>query len=174
MPGPIMTAKQAVKKYGKKYKSIREVGSVVMLKNSDGRIVQVPKGQSVYHRTKGKFGIYTTEADIKRRSEGAGAKVKKPIGSGPYRHTDDRKAKPIRKTGKKLAAVRPTTKEPAYVAKLKAIVKNHQYKKIGGTVVDVQTANLILKVRKKLNPTNLAKYDKLSMIQRARMSWKMV
>ena len=43
MPGPILTAAQAAKKYGKKY-SIREVGKVVMLKNSDGRTVQVSKG----------------------------------------------------------------------------------------------------------------------------------
>ena len=77
MPGPIMTAKQAAKIYGSKF-SIREVGNVVMLKNSDGRTVQVPKSQKVYHRTKGKFGIYTTAADIKRRSGGAG-KSKKPV-----------------------------------------------------------------------------------------------
>jgi len=166
MPGPIMTAKQAANIYGKKY-SIREVGKVVMLRNSDGRTVQVPKGQLVYHRTKGKFGIYTKEADQKRRSGGAG-KRPKPVGTGRYRHTDD--VKPAKKQ-------QPKTKRsptPAYIAKLQSIVRNHQATKIGGFLVDVQSANLMLKIRKKLNPANLKKYDKLSMGARANMAWKMV
>jgi hypothetical protein len=91
MPGKIMTAKQAAKIYGGKY-SIRSVGKVVMLKNSDGRTVQVKPSHKVYHRGNGKFGLYTTEADQKRRSSGAG-KGKNPVGAGAYRHTNDRKKK---------------------------------------------------------------------------------
>ena len=163
MPAPIMTAAQAVTKYGSKY-SIRKVGSMVMLKNSDGRTVQVKPSHKVYHRGSGKFGLYTTEADMRRRS--SGSKGKQVVGTGKYRHTSDFKGKAVKKAT-------PSKATPAYVPKLKAIVKNHSAKTIGGTLVDVQTANVILKVRSALKkPENRAKYDKMSMTAKANFAWK--
>jgi len=47
------------------------------------------------------------------------------------------------------------------VARLKEIVRDYQYKKIGRFLVDVQTANLILKVKNSLGKENAKKYTNI-------------
>ena len=84
MPGPIMTAQQA----SKKYKGVTRKGNTVSLKNSDGRRITVGKNTRVYHRGNGNFGQYSASRDAKRFSKGA--KTLKPVGTGRYRQTSDR------------------------------------------------------------------------------------
>ncbi len=63
------------------------------------------------------------------------------------------------------------------VIKLKEIVKQHSAKKIGRTMVDVQTANAILTVRKNLKPSNRAKYTRIinSDVKTAgNMAWRLL
>ena len=93
MPGPILTAGNAAKKY--KGKGIKRSGSKVTLKNSSGKKVTVQSGANVYHRGKGKFGIYSTTRDANRFEEGTPRGKTNRIGTGSYRQTDDR-----RRTGK--------------------------------------------------------------------------
>ena len=56
----------------------------------------------------------------------------------------------------------------------KDIVKNKSYKRIGGVIVDMQTANAILKVHKALNTANRKKYEKLSISKMADVAWKLI
>lgn len=83
-----MTAQQAAKQYGNKYKSITKQGNTVTMKNSAGRSVTVGKNTKVYHRGHGRFGTYSATRDAKRFSKGA--KTLQPVGTGAYRHTSDR------------------------------------------------------------------------------------
>jgi len=89
MPGPIMTANQALKEYGKQYKSIKCSGKNIRLKNSMGQSVVVGKNERVYHRGHGCFGIYTRSGDAARLS--SGGTRESPVGKGNYRHTSDYK-----------------------------------------------------------------------------------
>jgi len=88
MPGKIMTAQQAAKIYGSTYRSIKKRGNTVSLRNSDGRSISVSKNTKVYHRGKGRFGVYSAARDAKRLSRGA-TNLSKPVGTGAYRHTSD-------------------------------------------------------------------------------------
>jgi len=83
-----MTAQQAIKEYGKRFKSIKLHGNNVSLKNSMGKTITVSKNTKVYHRGNGEFGVYSATADAKRYSKGA--HTLNPVGRGPYRHTSDR------------------------------------------------------------------------------------
>ena len=58
--------------------------------------------------------------------------------------------------------------------KIKDIVKRKQHKRIGGVIVDMQTANAILKVHKALNPANRKKYEKLSVSKMADIAYKLM
>ena len=60
------------------------------------------------------------------------------------------------------------------IDKIKDIVKKKSYKRIGGVIVDMQTANAILKVHKALNPANRKKYEKLSIAKMADVAWKLI
>jgi hypothetical protein len=60
------------------------------------------------------------------------------------------------------------------IDKIKDIVKKKSYKRIGGVIVDMQTANAILKVHKALNPANRKKYEKLSISKMADVAWKLM
>jgi hypothetical protein len=55
-----------------------------------------------------------------------------------------------------------------------SIVKRKQYQKIDGVLVDVQTANVILKVWDALNSSNRKKFEKLPVKKMANVSWKLV
>lgn len=87
MPGPIRKAKTAFNVYGDKYPSMKKKGDKIELKNSSGRKVRVDEDDRVYHRGRGNFGLYTTDADRARHSK----RSKDYVGTGRYRHTDDRK-----------------------------------------------------------------------------------
>jgi hypothetical protein len=89
MPGPIMTASDAKKTY--KGKGIKSEGGKISIKNSSGNRVKVQGNTKVYHRGKGKFGLYTETRDKKRSSRGATSRDK--VGSGRYRQTSDRRRK---------------------------------------------------------------------------------
>jgi hypothetical protein len=60
------------------------------------------------------------------------------------------------------------------IDKIKDIVKKKQYKRIGGVIVDMQTANAILKVHKALNAANRKKYERLPVSKMADIAWKLV
>ena len=60
------------------------------------------------------------------------------------------------------------------IDKIKDIVKKKSYKRIGGVIVDMQTANAILKVYKALNTANRKKYEKLSIAKMADVAWKLI
>ena len=85
MPGRIMSAQQAKKEYGTKFRSIRKKGSEISLKNSQGKKISVNKNTKVYHRGKGNFGVYSRSGDAARHRRGA----KDRIGKGGMRHTHD-------------------------------------------------------------------------------------
>ena len=57
---------------------------------------------------------------------------------------------------------------------VKRIVKNKQAEKIDGVLVDMQTANLILKVWDAINTSNRKKFEKLSIKKMADVAWKLV
>ena len=54
---------------------------------------------------------------------------------------------------------------------LKQIVKDHQYQKIDGMVVDATTANAILQVYDNLSPKNQKKYAKMSLKKMSDLAW---
>jgi len=100
-----MTAQQAAKEYGKRFRSIKKSGSDVILKNSMGNEITVPKNTKVYHRGKGCFGLFSQRRDSKQSAKGLGQRFGKgsyAIGTGAYRHTHDGSAeKQVGKTGKR-------------------------------------------------------------------------
>ena len=60
------------------------------------------------------------------------------------------------------------------IDKIKDIVNKKQNKRIGGVIVDMQTANAIMKVHKALNAANRKKYEKLSISKMADIAWKLI
>lgn len=58
------------------------------------------------------------------------------------------------------------------IEKLREIVKNHQYQKIDGVIVDVVTASAVLNVYDNINETNKEKFLKLSLIKMVDVTWK--
>ena len=60
------------------------------------------------------------------------------------------------------------------IDKIKDIVKNKQYKRIGGVIIDMQTANAIMKVHKALTGANKKKYEKLSISKMASIAYKLI
>ena len=54
------------------------------------------------------------------------------------------------------------------------IVRRKQYKKIDGVMVDMQTANLILKVWDALGSSNRSKFEKLPIKKMATVAWKLM
>ena len=55
-----------------------------------------------------------------------------------------------------------------------SILKRKQHQKIDGVLVDMQTANLILKVWDALNSSNRKKFEKLSIKKMADVAWKLM
>ena len=70
--------------------------------------------------------------------------------------------------------VRESINEANNIDKIKDIVKKKQYKRIGGVIIDMQTANAILQVHKALNPANRKKYGKLSISKMADVAYKLI
>ena len=60
------------------------------------------------------------------------------------------------------------------IDKIKDIVKKKQFKRIGGVIIDMQTANAILQVYKALNVANRKKYGKLSISKMADVAYKLI
>jgi hypothetical protein len=60
------------------------------------------------------------------------------------------------------------------IDKIKDIVKRKQYKKIDGVMVDMQTANVIMKVWGALNSSNRSKFEKLPIKQMGIVAWKLM
>lgn len=63
------------------------------------------------------------------------------------------------------------------ITKLKQIVKKHQYQKINGVVVDVQSANVVLRLREALKQENQKKYDKIintDLNRAVRIAWSVL
>lgn len=57
---------------------------------------------------------------------------------------------------------------------LEKIIKNHQCKEIDGVLIDVQTANAILVIRKLLKESNRIKFDRLPIKHQADFAWKVI
>ena len=70
--------------------------------------------------------------------------------------------------------VRESINEANNIDKIKDIVKKKQYKRIGGVIIDMQTANAILQVHKALNPANRKKYGTLSISKMADIAYKLI
>ena len=73
-----------------------------------------------------------------------------------------------------LSAKMESVNEAGNIDKIKDIVKRKQYKRIGGVIIDMQTANAIMKVHKALNPANRKKYGKLSISKMADIAYKLI
>ena len=70
--------------------------------------------------------------------------------------------------------VRESINEANNIDKIKDIVKKKQYKRIGGVIIDMQTANAIMKVHKALTGANKKKYEKLSISKMASIAYKLI
>ena len=73
-----------------------------------------------------------------------------------------------------LSAKMESVNEANNIDKIKDIVKKKQYKRIGGVIIDMQTANAILKVHKALTGANKKKYEKLSISKMASIAYKLI
>jgi len=60
------------------------------------------------------------------------------------------------------------------IDKIKDIVKKKQFKRIGGVIIDMQTANAIMKVHKALTGANKKRYEKLSISKMASIAYKLI
>jgi len=76
-----------------------------------------------------------------------------------------------KKGGKKI---KESVNEANNIDKIKDIVKKKQYKRIGGVIIDMQTANAIMKVHKALTGANKKKYEKLSISKMASIAYKLI
>ena len=76
-----------------------------------------------------------------------------------------------KKGGKKI---KESVNEANNIDKIKDIVKKKSYKRIGGVIVDMQTANAIMKVHKALTGANKKKYEKLSISKMADIAYKLI
>lgn len=64
------------------------------------------------------------------------------------------------------------SKSMSKLDRLRQIVKEHQYQKIEGVLVDVVTANAILTIYDAINETNKAKFIALPIDKMASVAWK--
>ncbi len=76
-----------------------------------------------------------------------------------------------KKGGKKI---KESVNEANNIDKIKDIVKKKQYRRIGGVIIDMQTANAIMKVHKALTGANKKKYEKLSISKMADIAYKLI
>ena len=76
-----------------------------------------------------------------------------------------------KKGGKKI---KESVNEANNIDKIKDIVKKKQFKRIGGVIIDMQTANAIMKVHKALTGANKKKYEKLSISKMADIAYKLI
>jgi hypothetical protein len=70
--------------------------------------------------------------------------------------------------------VRESINEANNIDKIKDIVKKKQFKRIGGVIIDMQTANAIMQVHKALSGANKKKYEKLSISKMASIAYKLI
>jgi len=70
--------------------------------------------------------------------------------------------------------VRESINEANNIDKIKDIVKKKQFKRIGGVIIDMQTANAIMQVHKALTGANKKKYEKLSISKMASIAYKLI
>ena len=98
---------------------------------------------------------------------------------GDLKGADKKKFEKARKEnaeqlGYKLTGKSDINESNPKIDKIKDIVKKKQNKRIGGVIVDMQTANAILKVHKALNGANRKKYERLPISKMADVAWKLV
>ena len=60
------------------------------------------------------------------------------------------------------------------INQLKQIIESHSYQEIEGKIVDVQTANIILKVYEALGEKNKENFVTQSIDRMAHIAWKLV
>jgi hypothetical protein len=73
-----------------------------------------------------------------------------------------------------VKSLKESVNEGNNIDKIKDIVKRKQYKKIDGVMVDMQTANVIMKVWDALGQANRKKFEKLPIKQMANVAWKLM
>jgi len=97
---------------------------------------------------------------------------------GDLKGADKKKFEKARKENAEQLGYKVTGKsdirEANNIDKIKDIVKKKQYKRIGGVIVDMQTANAIMKVHKALTGANKKKYEKLSISKMASIAYKLI
>ena len=123
------------------------------LQSSDPKVQKKAKG--IFNRLKDKFA--------KRKKEKGFEKQKKSVakGASAYLAKLDKKES-VNESWNQLRT------------NLISIVKRKQHQKIDGVLVDMQTANLILKVWDALNSSNRKKFEKLSIKKMADVAWKLM
>jgi len=113
--------------------------------------------------------ISTLSAKMESKTEGFG---------GDLKGDDKKKFEKARKENAEQLGYKVTGKsdirEANNIDKIKDIVKKKQYKRIGGVIVDMQTANAILQVHKALSGANKKKYEKLSISKMASIAYKLI
>ena len=113
--------------------------------------------------------ISTLSAKMKSKTEGFGGELK---------GAEKKKFEKARKENAEQLGYKVTGKsdirEANNIDKIKDIVKKKQFKRIGGVIIDMQTANAIMQVHKALSGANKKKYEKLSISKMASIAYKLI
>ena len=113
--------------------------------------------------------ISALSAKMKSKTEGFG---------GDLKGDDKKKFEKARKENAEQLGYKVTGKsdirEANNIDKIKDIVKKKQFKRIGGVIIDMQTANAIMQVHKALSGANKKKYEKLSISKMASIAYKLI
>ena len=163
--------------------------------NGDGKDASHKGGKIVGFESQSKNRGRAEKSRLKKESINESVKVRNgetPM-EGKWNIYDNSTGKAIKEVGNARAATRLMNRlmssgqykevaakwigEPVNEANIKdieQIVKKKQSKKIGGVLVDMQTANAIMTVWKALSTSNKKKFEKLPIKKMAKISWKLV
>ena len=163
--------------------------------NGDGKDASHKGGKIVGFEAQSKNRGRAEKSRLKKESINESVKVRNgetPM-EGKWNIYDNSTGKAIKEVGNARAATRLMNRlmssgqykevaakwigEPVNEANIKdieQIVKKKQSKKIGGVLVDMQTANAIMTVWKALSTSNKKKFEKLPIKKMAKISWKLV
>jgi len=113
--------------------------------------------------------ISALSAKMESKNEGFGGELK---GAEKKKFEKARKEN-AEQLGYKVAG-KSDIREANNIDKIKDIVKKKQFKRIGGVIIDMQTANAIMQVHKALSGANKKKYEKLSISKMASIAYKLI
>jgi hypothetical protein len=153
----------------KHYKSLGRGAKERLVKQKIQNIVKSVKKANESVNEANQTAMYTQTFDklLKKQTKGKQPTLKDldrvyDLMRKRYKELDSRKYESINESWNQLRTT------------LVNIVRRKQYKKIDGVMVDMQTANLILKVWNALNSSNKSKFEKLPIKQMANVAWKLM